>query len=63
MDGTVVLQALFLVLVVEGIPLFLAPGRMRAAAAMLIQTSDRYLRVTGLVFMVLGAGMIFVLSR
>lgn len=63
MDWTLVLQALFLVMVVEGIPLFLAPGRMRAAAAVLIQTDDRYLRVTGLVLMLLGAGMIFVLSR
>lgn len=63
MDWTLVLQALFLVMVVEGIPLFLAPRRMRAAAAVLIQADDRYLRVTGLVLMLLGAGMIFVLSR
>ncbi len=63
MDWILVLQALFLVMVVEGIPLFLAPGRMRAAAAVLIQTNDNYLRITGLVLMLLGAGMIFVLSR
>lgn len=63
MDWTLVLQALCLVLVVEGIPLFLAPSRMRAAAALLIQTPERVLRGVGLVFMVVGAGLIFLLAQ
>ena len=63
MDWILVLQALCLVLVVEGIPLFLAPNRMRAAAALLIQTAERVLRGVGLVFMVVGAGLIFLLAQ
>lgn len=63
MDWTLLLQALCLVLVVEGIPLFLAPQRMRAAAALLLQMNDRTLRIIGLVSMLLGAGLIFILAR
>ena len=63
MDWTLLLKALCLVLVVEGIPLFLAPQRMRAAAAMLLQMNDRSLRIIGLCSMLLGALLIYILAH
>lgn len=63
MDWTLLLKALCLVLVIEGIPLFLAPHRMRAAAAMLLQLNDRSLRIIGLTSMLLGATLIFILAH
>jgi uncharacterized protein YjeT (DUF2065 family) len=63
MDWTVLLQALCLVFVVEGIPLFLAPQRVRVAAAVLLQMNDRALRLIGLVSMMLGASVIFLLAH
>lgn len=63
MDWTLLLKALCLVLVIEGIPLFLAPQRMRAAAAMLLQMNDRSLRIIGLCSMLLGAVMIYILAH
>lgn len=63
MDWTLLLKAFCLVLVLEGIPLFLAPRRMRAAAALILQMNDRSLRTLGLVSMLIGAGLMFVLAH
>lgn len=57
-DVTVLLQALCLVLVIEGIPLFLAPDKMRRAARELAALDSRILRIIGLVTMLLGTGLL-----
>jgi uncharacterized protein YjeT (DUF2065 family) len=48
--------ALCLVLVIEGLLPFLAPGRWRALVGQLATVDDGALRVTGLIMMLLGAG-------
>jgi uncharacterized protein YjeT (DUF2065 family) len=58
---TVLLEALCLVLVIEGIPLFLAPDRMRRAARRAADLDSRVLRIIGLVTMSLGAGLLLLL--
>ena len=62
MDWALLAKALCLVLVIEGIPLFLAPHRMRETAATVARMSDSVLRTTGLVAMVSGAGLLVLLS-
>lgn len=54
MDWMLLAKALCLVLVIEGIPLFLAPSRLREAAALLARLSDRNLRMIGLAAMLTG---------
>ncbi|MZR62522.1 DUF2065 domain-containing protein [Alcanivorax sp. DP30] len=58
MDFSLLIKALCLVLVIEGIPLFLAPERARAAALQVAGMSGRTLRILGLVLMLLGAGLL-----
>lgn len=53
------LQALCLVLVIEGVVPFLNPGRWRTLVAKLAMVSDAQLRIMGLVSMLLGAGLLF----
>lgn len=48
--------ALCLVLVIEGLLPFLAPGRWRSLVAQLAAVDDAALRITGLIMMLLGAG-------
>ncbi|MEJ2132084.1 MAG: DUF2065 domain-containing protein [Gammaproteobacteria bacterium] len=52
--------ALCLVLVIEGIIPFLAPGRWRRLAVRLAAVDDRTIRLVGLVSMVSGAGLLYV---
>lgn len=52
--------ALCLVLVIEGIMPFVAPGRWRSMAYLLTQLEDRPLRIAGLCSMLLGAGLLFI---
>ena len=61
MDWALVAKALCLVLVIEGIPLFLAPRRMREAAITLARMSDNALRIAGLTAMLAGAGLLALL--
>ena len=61
MDWALLAKALCLVLVIEGIPLFLAPSRMREAAAELARMSDTVIRSAGLVAMVIGVGLLALL--
>lgn len=56
------LQALCLVLVIEGIVPFLNPGRWRSLVAKLAMVSDIQLRIMGLVSMLLGVGLLFLVS-
>ena len=60
-DVNVWLQALCLVLVIEGIPLFLAPDGLRRAARELSGLDSRVLRIIGLVAMLLGAGLLLLI--
>lgn len=52
-------QAFCLMLVIEGIVPFLAPGRWRNMARLLAQIDDRTMRIMGLVSMVIGAGALY----
>ncbi len=52
-------RALCLVLVLEGMLPFLYPRRWRQMAASLAAVSDRQLRAAGLVSMVIGVGLLY----
>lgn len=56
------LIALALLLVIEGIFPFLAPGRFRAALLELAKADDRLLRVTGLISMLVGVGLLYLVK-
>jgi len=55
-------KAFCLMLVLEGIIPFLYPGRWRSLVAALAEVSDRQLRATGLVSMLVGAGLLFLIK-
>lgn len=55
------LQAVCLVLVIEGIVPFLYPGRWRSLVVRLAVVSDRELRIMGLASMLIGAGLLFLI--
>lgn len=54
-------KAFCLMLVIEGIIPFLNPGRWRALVSTLATVSDRQLRTMGLVSMLLGAGLLYLI--
>ena len=62
MDWLLLAKALCLVMVIEGIPLFLAPQRAREAAQMVSQMSSRALRMIGLAAMLSGVLLLSMLS-
>jgi uncharacterized protein YjeT (DUF2065 family) len=53
------LTALALVLVIEGIVPFVSPQSLRRMLATVSQLDDRSLRITGLVSMILGVVMLY----
>lgn len=55
------LQAVCLVLILEGVVPFLNPGRWRKLVAALSSISDKQLRIMGLVSMLIGAGALFII--
>lgn len=55
-------KALCLVLVIEGIIPFVAPARWRSLVQTMAQIDDRSMRIVGLVSMVVGAGLLFLLK-
>lgn len=55
------LSALALVMVIEGILPFLSPGAMRNYMSQMSQMDDRTLRITGLVMMILGVVLLYVI--
>lgn len=61
MDLGLLIKALCLVLVIEGIPLFLAPNHAREAALQVARMPGRTLRILGLVLMILGAGLLLLM--
>lgn len=54
------LAALALVLVIEGIIPFINPGSLRRMLATVSQLDDRSLRIAGLVSMILGLVMLYI---
>ena len=52
-------SALALVMVLEGIIPFLYPGKWRNLVATLAQISDRHLRMMGLVSMLIGVALLY----
>ncbi|WP_053979602.1 DUF2065 domain-containing protein [Marinagarivorans algicola] len=56
------LQAVCLVLILEGIVPFLHPGRWRRLVAQLAAISDKQLRIIGLASMLIGAGALFLIN-
>ena len=55
-------EAFCLMLVLEGIVPFLSPGRWRNMARLLAQVDDRTMRIMGLVSMLIGAGVLFLIN-
>ncbi|MBF0614341.1 MAG: DUF2065 domain-containing protein [Magnetococcales bacterium] len=53
------ITALGLVLILEGLPYFLAPGSMRRWVASIVDLPDEMLRGTGFVLMALGLGVVY----
>lgn len=56
------LAALALVMVIEGVLPFLSPGTMRNYMAQMVQMDDRTLRITGLVSMLVGLGLLYLVK-
>jgi len=56
-------KAFCLMLVLEGVMPFVAPGRWRNVAEKLAQVDDRSMRIIGLVSMLIGAGALFLLKN
>lgn len=56
-------RALCLVFIIEGIIPFLYPGRWRKLVVSLATVSDRQLRIMGLVSMLLGVLVLYLLSN
>lgn len=54
--------ALCLVLVIEGIMPFLYPRRWREMVMMLAEVDDRTMRVVGLMSMLLGTGLLYLIN-
>lgn len=59
MPWTEILTALALVLVIEGMVPFIGPGRYRQMVAQIAQLSDNQLRTVGLVVMIIGLFLLF----
>jgi uncharacterized protein len=55
-------KAVCLVAVIEGLVLALAPQRIRAVAAMILQQNERNLRFLGLISMLIGAACLMILA-
>jgi len=61
MDWLLLVKALCLMCVIEGIPLFLSPARVREAAALVQKMNDSMLRALGLAAMLAGSGLLLLL--
>lgn len=55
--------ALALVLVIEGLLPALSPGAYRKAMLAMIKMDERALRITGLVSMIVGAGLLYLIKN
>lgn len=59
MDFEFFLSVLGMVLIVEGLPYFAFPGRIKAFLVNILETSDSFLRVAGFLAMVLGLLLVY----
>lgn len=55
--------ALCLVLVIEGIVPFLYPKRWREMVSRLAEVDDRSMRIAGLISMLLGTGLLYLINN
>lgn len=55
----ILMTALGLVLIVEGLPYFISPGRMKLYALYMASMDDRVLRAGGLILALAGLGIIY----
>ena len=55
-------KAICLMLIIEGVLPFLYPNRWRKMVAVLAATNDNRLRVMGLMSMVIGVGLLFLIN-
>ena len=62
MAWTEILTALALVLVIEGLLPFASPGRYRQMVAEIQRLSDNHIRIVGLVIIVVGLALLYVVS-
>jgi len=60
---TEILTAVALVLVIEGLLPFASPGRYRQMVAEIVRLSDNHIRVVGLVVIVVGLAMLYVVRH
>ncbi len=60
MVWTEILTALALVLVIEGLLPFASPGRYRQMVAQIVGMSDNNIRAVGLVVIVIGLALLFI---
>ncbi len=58
----ILLTALGLMLLLEGILPFLSPARLREVLAQVVRMDDRSLRIAGLAAMLTGLGLIYLAS-
>ena len=58
-----IMTALALVLVIEGLLPFASPGRYRQMVAEIVRLSDNHIRTVGLVIIVIGLVMLFVIRQ
>lgn len=56
-------KAFCLMLVLEGVLPFLYPNRWRRMVIVIAQVSDRQLRITGLISMLMGTVLLFAISN
>ncbi len=60
MAWTEILTALALVLIIEGLLPFASPGRYRQMVAEIQRLSDNHIRIVGLVIIVVGLALLYV---
>lgn len=63
MNWTEILTAVALVLVIEGMLPFVRPGRYKQLVAQIVRLSDNQLRTVGLVSMIAGLLLLFVVRH
>ncbi len=63
MAWTEILTALALVLVIEGLLPFAAPGRYRQMVAEIVQLSDNHIRIVGMVVILAGLVLLYVVRH
>ena len=63
MAWTEILTALALVLVIEGLLPFAAPGRYRQMVTEIVRLSDNHIRIVGLVVIVVGLALLYVVRH